>query len=274
MAILSRLETTQPLVLILSEPGLQLSELVEDFLQLNSLKTKTILLDQSFFNQSREFFEQNEQVYKIVLLYGFSQIVPDFYREIFIFIDKINEQQNQAAPTILFSGVGDLIETVEKIDQNHVDFLFKQNKFLLDFLSKFPQAQSFLAQDLILTREKITHPLLFFFSTLKQSSLIDPQKTFYFQDENSFFEAVKLRLIKPHSPDKFLLRGKAIFSTALLRKITALYEQYFQKKLAILQIFSELKKPSFISEFVLVKNSKAKIDQLIDQKIRLLPHLQ
>ncbi len=274
MKTLSRLEADQPLVLILSEPRLQLSRLIEDFLQTSSLETRTIFLDESFFDQARDFLKQNRQIYKIVLLCGFGRILPDFYLEVFSLVDKINEKQSQVVPTILLSEVCSFIETVEELDREYNDFLSKQTNFLAGFLKKFPQSQVFLAQDLLLTQEKITYPLLFFFSALQQNGLIDPQKKFYFQDEASFFGTIKLRLIKPHIPDRFLLRGRAVLSTALLKKTAGLYEQYFQKKLKTFQIFSEVKKADFLNEFTLVKNSGSKIEALVDQKIRLIPHLQ
>src|SRR5690606_13556517 len=101
--------------------------------------------------------------------------------------------------------------------------------------------------------------------------LLDPRNKLYLQDEQSFFELVRDRLIRPHRQEKFLIKGKALQTTDIVKKVKYLYEQYFQKKIEVLSLPSEEESPVFLQEFTTVQNSKSKIDDELDQKIRLLP---
>jgi hypothetical protein len=65
-----------------------------------------------------------------------------------------------------------------------------------------------------------------------------------------------------------LVRGAKITSVKLSQKIIYLYEQYFQKKLTEVKLVTNEKKLDLTREFSLVKNSRNKIENLLDQKIR------
>lgn len=267
-------EDKKPLVLILSEQNVAITSLVESSFQTHSLATEILFLDESFLAKSNLFLKSERLVYKIIVLYGFQDKKALFYRQIFDFINKLLEVDSSQNPSIvLLSSVSSSLKFIDTLDIDYDKFLSGQEAFFSSFLAKFPQSQVFLAKDLILDAdEKITYPLLFFFSAFRQGHLLDPQGKLYLQDEQSYFDLIKDRLVRPHQSEKFLIKGKSLQTESIVKKISYLYEQYFQKKLETLRLFSEEETPQFLKEFTVVQNSKAKVDSVLDQKIRLLPH--
>lgn len=273
MPFVTELDVSRPLILVLTEPNLKLSGLVVDFLNKQSLATELILLDQEFAQRSQDFFRQNRTVYKIILMCGFGKISKDFSASIFEFVDAAKSKQVDKIDIYFLSTISTQFSIIEAINPKYEEFLKAQNSFLNAFIKKYEDGLFFLSQDLLLDEQKITNPLLLFLTAVKKGQLLDFQKKVYFQDENSFFEIIKPRLLKPHSQGKFLIRGKAVSSAVLLKKIAHLYEQYYQKKITTLTIFAEERPVKFLNEFSLVKNTKININQLIDQKVRLIPSL-
>lgn len=264
----------KPLVLVLSESELYLSDLTIDYLGENSIKTELISLDKSFFEKRNVFLNQKKEIYKIVLLYGFEDCVPEFYQNVFDFISELQAKQPEKIPLVLFSSFNTTLKIIGLKNLKYEAFVDHKNTFLEVFLSNFQNSQIFLAQDIVLNNQKSQYPLLLCFSAVQQNNLLDFNNNFYFQDELSFFELIKSKLIRPHLRETFVIKGKTLRSGLVLKKIIYLYEQYFQKNLALLSFFSEEITPFFLKEATVVKNSKTQIETIIDKKIRALPQLQ
>ncbi len=262
------LEDEKPVVLVVSEDGFALPNLIVDFLKSNSLETKLVFIDQEFFLKYKKLSEQKIRIHKIIFIFGFHSSSPDVYRIIFDFFELLFSNQNEVIPITMISSISTPLTILDDFGVNYQAGLTNKELFLREFFNKFSQNLTFLAQDLLIYKKKLDYPLLLFFSAFKQGHLLDPQAKLYFQDELSFFDLIKEHLIKPHHQAKFIIRGSAISSEKLLKKITYLYEQYFQKKLSIIKLFSDEKKQDLLQEFSVVSNSKSKIEDLIDQRIR------
>jgi hypothetical protein len=261
-------EEEKPIVLVVSETDLFIPKMTTDFLKSNSLDVELVNLDQSFFLEYEKIAKQIKRVYKIIFIYGFHSNSQDLYLRIFDFFDLLNEQQKENIPIILISPFTTTLDILDDFVPEYKKHLKNQATFLKDFILKFNRSLVFLSQDILINNKKISHPLLLFFSAIKQGYLFDLQAKFYFQDELSFFNLIKDHLIKPHHSAKFVIKGSSLSSAKLLKNITYLYEQYFQKKLLLVELFSDEKKPLFLQEFAVVNNSRVQIENLIDQKIR------
>lgn len=273
MSFITELKAQKPLVLILAEPGLELSTLTINLFKENSLETELIVLNQDFEKKAIDFISQERTVYKIVVLYGFTELNQNFLDLIFNFIDQINDKQLEKAGITLLSSVSTSVKIIESLDLKYENFLKQQELFLTAFLNKYSEGLFFIAQDPLLNKQTIGYPLLLFLTAVKNGRILDFQMKNFFQDEKSFFKLIEANLIKPHQSGKFLFKGKLLSSSDLAKKITYLYEQYFQKKLQVLKIFTEEKTAGVLKEFSLVKNTKVEIEGLIDQKIGLISSL-
>lgn len=264
----NRLNNNDPVFLVVAEPNSFFSGLVCDFLKSNSLNVELLNLDQDFFLNYEEYSKQKKDVYKIIFIYGFYSVSKDVYLKIIDFLDLQNKNQLTKIPLILISTTSTSLEILDELDFGYQEFLNKKMKFLDSFLNKFPESMVFLGQDVLSNDKTILYPLLLFFSALKKGYLFDLQNKFYFQDEESFFNLIKEYLIKPYQPNKFIIKGSGVFSEKLSQKITYLYEQYFQKKLLTVKLFTSEKKQLLTQEFSVVNNTKCQVESLIDKKIR------
>lgn len=262
------LEDEEPVVLVVSEDGLALPNLVVDFLRNNSLKAEKIDLDHKFFLEYEKIAQQKRRIHKIIFIFGFYSNSSEVYKRIFDFFELLFKNQEEIIPITLLSPINTSLNILDNFGLGYQESLEKQDFFLKDFSNKFSQNLIFLAQDILISEKKLDYPLLLLFSALKQDRLFDPQAKFYFQDEISFFNLIKEHLIKPHRQAKFVIKGVASSSEKLTKKIVYLYEQYFQKKLSVIKLFSDEKKRDFLQEFSYVTNSKSEIDKLIDQVVR------
>ena len=254
--------------LVISEPDHPFSNFICDFLKNNSLNVELVNLDQDFFLNYEELSKRKKNIYKIIFIYGFQSISQGVVDKVFDFLNLQNKNQGIKIPLILISTLSTSLEILDDFNFGYREFLAKKMIFLSSFLEKFSESMVFLGQDVLVDNKKIDYPLLLFFSAIKQGYVFNPQTNFYFQDEQSFFNLIKEYLIKPHQPNKFIIKGRKIFSDKLSQEIVYLYEQYFQKKLLPIKLFTNEKKQFLFQEFGLVSNSKCQIKNLIDQKIR------
>ena len=259
--------------LVISEPDHPFSNFICDFLKNNSLNVELVNLDQDFFLNYEELSKRKKNIYKIIFIYGFQSISQGVVDKVFDFLNLQNKNQGIKIPLVLISTLSTSLEILDDFNFGYREFLAKKMIFLSSFLEKFSESMVFLGQDVLVDNKKIDYPLLLFFSAIKQGYVFNPQTNFYFQDEQSFFNLIKEYLIKPHQPNKFIIKGRKIFSDKLSQEIVYLYEQYFQKKLLPIKLFTNEKKQFLFQEFGLVSNSKCQIKNLIDQKIRGLIEL-
>ncbi len=267
--MLYQLEDDSPIVLVVSELNLALTNLVVNTLEDNSFRVKLINLDQDFFLDQEKVDLQQKRVHKIIFIYGFNSVSTEVYQRVFAFFDHLNQKQTEMIPIVLISTVSTSLEILDDFNLKYQSYLNDHLTFLNDFFNHFSQSLVFLAKDLLIENNKnINYPLLLLFSAIKQGYLFDPQSKFYFQDEKSFFQLIKSYLIKPHSLAKYIINGQAISSEKIVKDILYLYEQYFQKKLSVIKLLAEEKKEQLFEEFSLVSNKKVKIENLLDQRIR------
>ncbi|AKM81003.1 MAG: hypothetical protein UT13_C0001G0039 [Candidatus Pacebacteria bacterium GW2011_GWF2_38_9] len=267
------LEDDKPVILLLSEPGLLIPNLILEFFKSSSLDAELINLDQDFFLKYEQIAKRKKRIYKIIFIYGFKSNSREIYERTFEFFDLLSENQKEKIPLVLISSISSSLEILEDFNSSYLNFLKNQQSFLENFSSRFKESLIFLGQDILLDSKKIDYPLLLFFSAVKQNYLFDLQNKLYLQDEVSFFDLIKEYLIKPHNQAKFIIKGRAISSDWLVKKISYLYEQYFQKKLAVVKLIATEQKQPLFQEFSFVNNAKSQIEKLIDQKIRgLIDH--
>jgi len=262
------LEDERPVVLVITEPGLSITNFIVDYLKANALEIEVLCLDQRFFLEYEQIADKIQRIYKIIVVYGFDSNSAEVYQRIFNFLDLLNNKQGEKIPIVLISPISTSLEILDDFVPAYQQFLVQQTTFLQTFLARFEQSLVFLAQDILLDKKKIDYPLLLFFSAIKKGYLLDLQVKFYFQDERSFFNLIKEYLIKPHDGAKFIVKGAAISSSKTLAKIAYLYEQYFQKKPIIIKLFADERKNRFLQEFAVVNNSKPQLEELIDQRVR------
>lgn len=263
-----QVEEEKPVFLIVAERELKLVRLISDFLLENSFAVEVLWLDQNFFTSQEQIFSQKKRIYKTIFLYGFNSPNPETYQQVFAFLNKLSELQNEKIPNILISSLSTSLEIIDNSNQKYAKHLQVQQDFIVAFSKSFVNSQIFLAQDLFLEGKNLSYPLLLFFALFRQGLLLDLQTNFYFQDEKSFLFLIQKSLIKPHISSKHIIKGKNISSKKMAEKIAYLYEQYFQKKLRIVPIITSEKKNSFFQEFSVVKNNKVEIEELLDQRLR------
>jgi len=254
--------------LVISESGVMLSSLVCDFLRSKSLKVEFISLNQDFFLNYEKLVKQQKNIYKIILIYGFQSVSHEVFQKIADFLNLQNQDSETKTPLILVSSVTTSLEILDEFDFGYQEFLAKQTAFLDSFINAFAKSTIFLGQDVLLKSKIIDYPLLLFFSAIKKNYIFDLQNNFYFQDEKSFFNLIKEYLIKPHQSNRFIVRGAKSPSGKLGQKIKYLCEQYFQKTLLSIKVFTSEKKQALLQDFSLVNNTKCQIEDLLDQKIR------
>lgn len=264
----NRLDDDNPVFLVIAEPGSLFSGFVCDFLKSNSLNVELLELDQDFFLNYKTHSKQQKNIYKIIFIYGFQSVSSGVFLKAMDFLDLQNQNQTTKVPLILISTISTSLEILDELDFGYQSFLNKKTTFLECFLDKFAESMVFLGQDVLSKDKTISYPLLLFFSMLKKGYIFDLQSNFFFQDERSFFNLIKEYLIKPHHANKFIIRGSRVSSEKISQKITYLYEQYFQKKLSIIKLFTNEKKQALIQEFGVVNNSQSQVENLIDKKIR------
>jgi hypothetical protein len=229
---------------------------------------------------NEKFKDKKEQIYKIIFVYGFNLTSKAAYQSVFSFLKDFADQE---IPLILLSSVLKPLEILDNLNPEYQLFLDSKNNFLEEFLDNFPQALAFLAEDLLLDQEQVNYPLKLFFTALAKGYLLDPEVNCYWQSKSSYLELVKKEILKPHSPNQFLIRGKKEFSSQSIDKIKNLYRQYYQEDLKVIKIISSLKKSALLDVFKKVSFSKISknqadqaktVDFLIDQKIRVLPKIK
>ena len=273
---ISQTDSDKALVLLLSDSINEIVEDLNDFLISKDLDTIFFSLDDNLVEKYEILKKKNRLPYKIIFVYGFSNISQAKYQKAFDFFNKLDELP---ALVSLFS-FNSHLRILDDFNPEYELYLESQEKFIERFLNLELNSLTFLAEDLLLDQEKIEYPFKMFLTALNNSYLLDPQQNFYWQNSQNFLDLVKKEILKPHQENKFLIRGKKIISTKNLEEIKNLYYQYFQKDLKIIKIFAEKEKQIFLDQFKKViyspksPTASKELASLIDQRVRFIPKIR
>lgn len=252
-----------PVVLVISEPDLLLTDLIKTVYRDIGYKVINLDLNENFFLTSQQFVQNSAyDLHKIVLLYGFKSCVKDYYSLVIELLSKLH------APLVLLSFLPTNISFLAKADVIAADFYQKRINFLTEIKIKRADSLLFIAQDLLLSGRFTSYPLLYFFNYLHEKQIVDLQNSVYFQDEKSLVQLLEPHLRKPHFAGSYLVRGKKQSTLKIAKEIGFLYEQYFQQHISFLKILTTTENTPFLREFAVITNTKANYVNLIDQKVR------
>lgn len=265
------------LVLLISDSINEIVEDLNDFLISKDLDTIFFSLDDDLKKKYQILEKKNRIPYKIIFIYGFEKISQAKYKKALSFFENLGEDSPALVSLLSFNSH---YRILDDFNPEYELYLKSQDQFLTEFTQANPNSLTFLAEDLFLDQEKITYPFRMFLTALNKGYLLDPQQNFYWQNTANFLDLVKKEVLKPHKPNKFLIRGKKLSSSKILKEIKNLYFQYFQKDLKIIKIFAEKDSQLFVDQFKKVTYSSKSptlaknIEKLIDQRIRFIPKIR
>lgn len=102
-----------------------------------------------------------------------------------------------------------------------------QQQFLSILSTQLPEAQFFFTRD-FLDGKTLSPPLAFSLRGHQQDVLLDPELPWYFSTTEGFLNVISSSLIRPHTPKKAIIQGKAVMSSTWLKKMASLFESYYR----------------------------------------------
>lgn len=278
---LSQVEEQQPYVLLISSVPDRIREKLSKLLQNRGLELKVLNINPDLLGQVEKILEENNQLYKIIIINALGVGTDNFEKVsaenkiLYAFLKNFEANwQFTDPPEIIF--LSSYLKKINSIDQPQLlieDLIGEKQRFIQQLLLNFPQSSFFLAEDLFLDLEHLSYPYKIFFSKLSEQVLVDPQSSFYWTDQDSFFKTLEQQLFKPDKGKRYLLLGQRFNSSKILEKIVDYYQRYFQIQLKIQKTISSEEKDELLNNFVKVKINSNYLSAL-DELVRELPEFK
>lgn len=279
--LFSQVDQQQPYVILITSAPASFGAELKNFLEEQLLPVQTLTINEDLLSRVEQLLTANDQLYKIVIANGFFcgdltlEQLKQENRLLFAFLKNFQANWQFVDPPeiIYLSSYLKNLAILDNPNQEHAALLQEKQRFLRQLLLNFAQLSVFLAQDLFIGSQALTHPYRLFFSAFPQRVLLDPQSNIYWLNQEDFLQVLRQQLLKPGQAKRFLLRGKSRSSQQLLHTVQDLYQRYYQEKLQILKLISSEEKDPGVSGFVRVRlNSNPDAD--LDQFVRVLPELR
>lgn len=268
----------KPLVVLISAESL-LSFQIKDLYISGELDVVHIKPEDFWRNDFLELIKTRTSLYKIIWVHGFdfndakNTIKNDKITTSLVEAQKYLEQTTgQQIPLVIISRISTNFSSKESVFKEFDLWLELEKNFINKSQTLFPRAQFIFGQDVLGENNNILLPLRFIIFGLSQKNLVDPDTDVFFQTPSAFFEVFKPQLIKPHTSQTYLVRGKEKKTSFWVDKIKTLYTQYFNLSLEIIKIFTQKPLPYFKEELVVrATSSSLDIEKFFDQKVRSFP---
>lgn len=236
------------------------------------------------------FSKEKKFIYKTIIITGFNQKIETLIKEYDFGSSSLDVNQTIVWESFFDELTSSQIPATYLLNQttcwpkgstHHFAkaCLAKNNQAqrILDLAQDSPLSQIFVARDcLSQTLDQVKSggemelPLLLATTCAHERVLLDPQRIWHLQTQESFFEAIAQQLLKPHHPGRILIQGKPVFSQVILTEISGLIEKYFAYSPTLLPLVADADNLSFDPEIVCQVDSE--IQTHLDFQIRTLPH--
>jgi hypothetical protein len=264
----SEISSDQPKVLIVA---FSMTHFVDSLAAwLKSQQLSVLLLTDTEKETGSDVLKQ--EFYKIIFCRGFG---PDswqedlFLKEVFTKFSSLSEKTS--AHQCVF--IGNYFSPISRVDSPNPlldDLSNREIQFFEQALQQYPEAIFLFARDLLIEEQFPGIPLALFFEQLPHQQILNFPQTFYWFSQKTFLEEIKKLLLKPGQPQKIIFRGSAWRNGKTAKECQRLFEQYFQRKLQLVEpVITEYKVP-FLKLFTQVSVSE-NASMNIDRFIRLFP---
>ena len=265
----------KPLVILIADDSF-VSESVKNIFISNDLAVTQIRPDDFQHVYFLDLIQTRKSLYKIIWISGFTPQNTQKNERILRSLVEVNalflEQNKQTVPIVCIGKITTDFTTSAPFYSGFKEHLQSEKNITQKILTQLPSAQCIFGQDVIAEEKNIHFPFRFFVEGIQKQLLLDPQAEVYFQTPQSFFELLYPQLVKPHTSQVFVIRGKEKKSTFWVEKIQELYRQYFSLQLEKITVASESHHLQLTNnEVIEATSSYQDLEGFFDEKIRSLP---
>lgn len=224
-ALISQATSDAPTILLLAEKS-SLADTIKQLFIDNGFEVS--LVSAANYSQKQLKSLENQEFYKIVLVYGFANSDLKVFNDFFDFFITRSESKIIIAPwprnlELLASEQNELTQEYVQISQ--------QQRQIYDQLQSVVGLKIFVL-DLVL-EETLLYPLAFCLQLFKQQVVLDPETNFALLDLKSLVQTLRSLLLKPFVLETYYFQGKTQPSSQIVEVLKDLVFKFYQKELAI-----------------------------------------
>ncbi len=251
-------------ILLIANPG-EITSLLLSSIQNQGLQVLEIQPEQLISNTQLISNLKQEQFYKVIWIYGFSDLD---YQTAKLIVDFI--QAKDKIPIIVnhYLLEPDVSSPIWE-DWSVWSLNLKRIKRYLQ--SKIKLYKEFSGQNVWLENSFLS-PYKDCLKGYKNSVFFDPQTEFYVQSGKNFVDLIAKELFRPNK-NKYLIKGKKIDSTVFLQKIIDKINDYYHKKIQLKKFPLELKQSEVLYGSFVKAKSDVNLNELIEKISRVIPNI-
>ncbi len=263
MPLITQTIDDNPCVLVISHKHLLCNKIVDNFKQRN-LKVLTLSPQNVTAKVIKEI--QDNYLYKIVFIYGFSQINKKEYNKVLQILKNV--QTPKVVITSLITRVKSNKKEFSKWKEKHNN----QSEFIKEVQKTLNRETIIIGHDVLgCFADRVEYPFEFFLLKKQNNFILDPKVDLSLQSMKSFAERAANYFFKPIQ-QKVLIKGQTITSLLVAEQIQELIKQYYNKYYSIQDYQVQVDHKIAIDNQVIINN--VSVSSVIDDFIRKLPALK